>query len=958
MSHLAVHHLVTEQAAAHPDATAVVHGRTELSYRALDERANRLAHHLVALGVRAETRVAVCLPRGLDSMVALLAVLRAGGAYVPLDPAYPAARLDQMLADARPAVLVTTGGGDRPGLVVVDPVRDAPEIAERPAHDPGAAVDVDNPAYVIFTSGSTGTPKGVLVPHRGLTNLVAWHNSRYRLGPGEHGAHVASIGFDAAAWEIWPILAAGATLHLPDEADRLEPGRLLGWLAASGITVTFLPTPLAEEVLRLPARRSALRVLLTGGDTLSAAPPPGTPYELVNHYGPTEASVVTSAATVAAGEPGVPPIGWPIDGFRVHLLDDELRPVPDGEPGELCVGGVGLARGYLDRPGLTAERFVPDPAGPPGSRLYRTGDLATRRPDGALEFRGRTDRQVKIRGFRVEPAEVAAVLATHPEVARAVVVARPGPAGDPRLVGYVVPRNEQAGAEQVGAWRELYDQVYAAGTEEAAGYAGWNSSYDGQPIPPEQMREWRDAVVARIRELRPRRVLEIGVGTGLLLSQLASDCAAYWGTDLSATVVEALRTRYAAIPGVELRHADATDLTGLPRDFFDTVVLNSVVQYFPGGDYLREVLDGVLDLVAPGGAVFVGDVRDLRQLRAFHATVARHRADLTVDQSLLRETELLVAPELFTSLPGVAGVDLRVTRGRFVNELTQFRYDVVLHTTAAGTLDLAAVPALAWAGERELAAALRAGPDALRVTGLPNGRRTEGVDPESLHVLGERHGYRTVTTWSPLGDGSLEAVFHRATGDVVPVGAFRPAETTGPLVSTPRRFRRFDELTTAVRDHAAERLPAHMVPSAVVVLEALPSTPNGKLDRDALPDPLPPAAAEVVPPRDELEELVADTWYGILDLSDRPAHVHDNFFVLGGHSLLATKLTVRLRDLFGMELPTQVTLRAPTIAELTGEIRSREPAPGHLATVVSRHRLVAELSDEEVERMLAELGGG
>ncbi|HWM02063.1 MAG TPA: amino acid adenylation domain-containing protein [Actinophytocola sp.] len=603
--------LVAEQAAARPDAPAVVAGDAVLGYGELDQRANRLAHHLIVLGVGPETPVAVGLPRSPELVVALLAVLRAGGAYLPLDPEYPARRLDRMLTDARPPVLVTaepvaSALPDCPGATVVDLGRDAPRIASLPATDPGVPLDPDALAYVIYTSGSTGEPKGVQVPHRGLSNLIGWHVSRYRIGPGEHTAHVAAIGFDASVWEIWPTLAAGATLHLPAAEDRLDPARLVSWLASSGITVTFLPTPVAEEVLRVPASSAGPRTVLTGGDALTAVLPPGLPYELVNHYGPTEASVVATAGTVTPGEPGPPPIGHAIDGVTAHLLDEDLRPVPDGEPGELYVGGAGLARGYLGRPDLTADRFVPDPFGT-GTRLYRTGDVCRGRDDGAIEFLGRADDQVKIRGVRVELGEIAARLREHPGVLDAVAVRRSGPDGDRYIAGYV--------------------------------------TYEGDEPP------------------------------------------------------------------------DPT-----------------------------EVVAG------------------------------------------LRQT-----------------------------------------------------------------------------------------------------------------------------------------------------------------------LPAPVVPAAVLAMRRFPLTPNGKVDRAALPEP---ARVAAVAPRDDVEELVARTWYEVLERPDREPDVHDNFFVLGGHSLLAARLSARLRELFGVPLPVQVTLRAPTIAELADEIRAGDPDPGQVAEVAALHRKVAELSDEQVAAMLAELGGG
>jgi len=441
-----VHELFEQQAERTPHAVAVVCEEQKLTYRELNGRANQLAHHLRSLGVGPETLVGLCLKRSPELVISILGVLKAGGAYAPLDAAYPHRRLQFMLADAKAEFLVT-----QHGLLDRLPRTDCNTIClDAEAESIGRHSDsnlesprlLENLAYLINTSGSTGQPKGTLLTHRGLLNLVRWHVQAYKLTSTDRTTLIASPAFDASVWETWPSLVTGATLHVPADEVRLSPELLARWFAASGVTVSFVPTALAEELLRQCwPQQLGLRVLLTGGEKLVHHPPPGLPFELVNHYGPTECTVVATSARLGAGQPGgaQPSIGRPIENTQVYVLDEGRQPVPIGVPGELCIGGAGLARGYLNRPELTAEKFVPDPfSDDPDSRLYRTGDRCRWRADGNLEFLGRLDHQVKLRGYRIELGEIEAVLNGHAAVAQSLVTLREDRPGDKRLVAYVV----------------------------------------------------------------------------------------------------------------------------------------------------------------------------------------------------------------------------------------------------------------------------------------------------------------------------------------------------------------------------------------------------------------------------------------------------------------------------------------------------------------------------------------
>ena len=444
---LSVAQLVAAQAAIRPHATAVTNGKLSLTYQELDRRATELAYYLQTIGVGPDVVVGLYFDRSLAMIVGALAILKAGGAYVPLDPNYPTERLAFMLKDANAGVLITgecrvNSLPERPKhVVVLDP-----EGRLTIDHEVGTVVTrvkPENLAYLIYTSGSTGQPKGVEITQRGLLNLIGWHQRAFNITPADRASQLSALGFDAAVWELWPYLTAGASIDLPNGVAVNEPEAVRDWLVSQGITITFLPTPLAERamVLDWPAKIN-LRIMLTGADTLHHYPSRKLRFQLVNNYGPTECTVVSTSGAVMPDEhpDRLPTIGKPIDNFTIYILDENMQQVPTGEAGELCIGGPGLARGYRNRPDLTAEKFVPDPfSSEPGARLYKTGDLARYLPNDEIAFLGRIDEQIKVRGFRIEPAEIVKALDEYPSVQASVVVAREVAPGDKRLVAYFVP---------------------------------------------------------------------------------------------------------------------------------------------------------------------------------------------------------------------------------------------------------------------------------------------------------------------------------------------------------------------------------------------------------------------------------------------------------------------------------------------------------------------------------------
>jgi amino acid adenylation domain-containing protein len=979
--------LFEQQAARRPEAIAVRFDDASLSYAQLNARANRLARWLGARGAGPERLIGIAMPRSIEAIVAVLAVLKTGAAYLPLDPGYPRRRLDAMLRDAEPLLLLGLRHDGLPASSPtprfdLDDVAVAAAVAALPGHDRPAAQRPQHAAYVLYTSGSSGTPKGVVVTHAGVEPLLRTYRERLQLDADSRVLQFASLSFDASFAEIGMALGLGGCLVLASSAD-LAPGPALAALCARQ-RVTHLSLPPSLLSLMTPEQLPGVRHLLVGGE---ACPPElarvwAAGRRLVNGYGPTEITVDALISAPLEENVGARvPLGEPVREACAYVLDEALRPVADGEEGELYLAGPGLARGYLRRAALSAERFVADPYGPPGTRMYRSGDRV-RRQAGRLSFVGRVDQQIQWHGLRVEPGEIEAGLRRHPEVAQAAVVLREDRPGRRQLVGYVArqerdagSRSEAAESAQVGEWQRLHDSFYGEQAELAGeeDFHGWNSSYDGAPIALEQMREWREATVDRVLALQPRRVLEIGVGTGLILWRVAPHCESYWGTDFSQPVIDSLRERVAGDPQlrerVRLSHQPAHDAGGLPPGQFDTIVINSVVMYFPSVDYLLGVLRTCVELLAPGGRIYLGDIRNLRLLRCFASAIARHRAEparhsvgetrRAIEQELLLENELLLDPGFFAALPewidDLAGVDIQLKRGHAHNELSRHRYDVVLHKRGAVPLSLAGGTELAWAAApsslEQLQACLQQRPPLLRLTGVPNARlagefaamralweapdgdapvsalqleAVAGVDPEDLHALGERFGYRVATTWAREGqDECYDAVFFaaHAPSPFALSGIYRAGASAGrppqAYANRPDHGRDARALAAALRQQLAEHLPAHMVPSAIVVLPSLPLNANGKLDRAALPAP-DAGRPDSRGPRTPQEERLAGLMAEVLGLER--VGIDDDFFELGGHSLLAMRLVGLIRQQLGAELPVRAVFETPSVAALAAQL--------------------------------------
>jgi amino acid adenylation domain-containing protein len=1025
-----IHELFQDQVQRTPESVAVAYGGQSLTYAELNERANQLARYLRDKGIGPEQLVGICVERSLDMVLGLLGILKAGGAYVALDPTYPSERLAYIVKDAAPKVLLIQERLRKrlpetaAQMIALDSESNA--IAQQPSAnlDPRTmGLQSHHLAYVIYTSGSSGQPKGVAIEHRNTVNLICW--ARYAMDQNvfSQTLHSTSLNFDLSVYECFVPLTTGGTIRVVENALALVK-------ELAGVTlINTVPTAIAAILDSGKIPESTRAVNLAGEvlrEELVERIFAGSHVERIcNLYGPSETTTYSTWVSMTRDSGFVASIGRPIANTQIYILDQSRQVVPIAVLGEIYIGGAGVARGYLNRPDLTAERFLANPfSADPTARLYKTGDLGRWRSDGTIEFFGRNDHQVKIRGYRIELGEIEAQLIRHEQVEEAIVVAREDISRDKRLVAYVVAdrnfamKTASEGAsgnlrnDIVSGWETLWKETYRTNPKTGPSFVGWNSSYTGQPIPEAQMQEWLSCAIERIEALKPRKVLEIGCGVGLLLQHLAPQCAVYVGADFSASAIKQLREWTSGredLSHVELLQRSATELQDLHAGSFDTVVLNSVVQYFPDIEYLLAVLKEAVRLLVPGGKIFLGDIRNLGLLPMLNSAVQLSKAAATVSVGQLRrrigravaqEKELAIDPRFFQILPGrvpgISATEVQLKRGQSANELTRYRYDVVLHTgDQIGTRAVCAT--LQWptaVGDiSQFEVALRARRwGAVRLCSIPNGRlnrdaaalrvietsderlaasalrlqlnelQFDDVDPEKLWELGKAYEYDVLVSPGEQGCIEVEMLDRTRDGQVPRAAQLAPsgmkpwsAYANDPLENALRQ-----QLVPQLREYLQRSMPAHMVPSTWVVLKQLPLTPNGKVDRRALPAPQgrPEEMGEYIAPRSKLERVLADIWVQLLTVDQ--VGVQDNFFELGGHSLLIVQMIERLRSL-GLSTNVSRVYETPTLESLaralTGDTSEAFTVPPNLIppdcqTITPQMLPLVKLAPEHIERIV------
>jgi amino acid adenylation domain-containing protein/non-ribosomal peptide synthase protein (TIGR01720 family) len=1004
--------LFSRQVIESPERVAIRFEDQQLTYAELDQRTSQLARHLISLGAGPDKLIGLSVERDISMLVGLLGILKSGSAYVPLDPTYPKDRLTAMIESSGLELLITQEScieslPDQPSQrILLD--RDWPLI-EQATGELTTTLLPDSLAYVIYTSGSTGKPKGVQISHRALTNFLFTMQEKPGLTRQDILLAVTTISFDIAGLELYLPLITGAEIVLASREISMDGFALLGAIRQAKATV-MQATPATWRMLMLTgAKDLGLQRVFCGGEALDgelAAQLLSTGAEIWNLYGPTETTIWSTACPVLTNNidltssiKSAASIGMAIGNTQVYVLDEYLEPTPIGIPGELYIGGTGVSRGYFNQPGLTAERFVPDPFGlTPGARLYRTGDLTYFNSNRQLMYSGRIDFQVKVRGFRIELGEIEATLNSHEAVQNAVAVVRMDQAEQAQIVAYVQTDTDWTGPEdainqdneQIEKWKVVWEETYKdsndrLGAEPSDDLSGWLSTYTGKQIDTAEMSRWTQETVERILALKPSQVLEIGCGTGLLLTRLSKHVSHYRGVDFSASVLSKLTQRLTQsdISIVSLVNREATDFSNETPEIYDTVIINSVAQYFQNIEYLIEVIEKSIGVIKDGGHLYLGDLRALCMQTLQYLSVAHfqhtdetsaNKLKQLVQAATRREEELIIDLQLFAWLKDrinrISGVECMIKRTSDHNEMSKFRVDVVIHvgqreknqTTNFTEILHYHDHAFDQAGleeilNRQCASVLirdfpnvRLREDATLFDRVFSDAQTESekslqtteskptaadLTIEQLISIGQRLGYQTFVAWSGAHSFlEMDIIYRQGTANDafgVPIEVTFPdfksaGKTSKQFANHPDRNVHTRMLSALLRTLLEEKLPAYMIPSSIVCMDQMPMTPNGKIDRRALPAPDTIQKQEsYVAPRTDSEALLCEIWSKLLNYPN--IGVFDNFFTLGGHSLLAVQVISKVRDAFSIELPIQALFDSPTVAQLADSIEKRTDQP-------------------------------
>lgn len=1013
--------LFEEQVEKTPNKTAITFGNEKITYNHLNERSNQVASFLYSMGVKPGNLVPVFINRSVDLIIVILGILKSGAAYVPIDPDYPVERVNYMLSDIAAEIVICNSLDQlklqcnlQLDIIALDMQWEY--IIKQPKNSLKVLIEPHSLVYVIYTSGSSGNPKGVMVEHGNVVSLVK--GIEYvTLTEKDILLSTGSPSFDATTIEYWGMLLNGGELVLCSENTLLDNDLLKAEIVERRVTKMWFTSSWFNQLVANDINIfKTLQTIMVGGEKLFAPAIEKIrktfPYiEIINGYGPTENT--TFSLTYRIQETVFTtsiPIGKPLNNRVAFIVDRHGQLVPVGVPGEIWLGGAGLARGYLNMPELTAEKFVVNPFQNKGSLLYKTGDQGKWLEDGTILFIKRMDEQVKIRGYRIELGEIEVAMNSLKEVDRSCVVIKTDSELNNKMVAYYLPsisivkaKERQLYTTTVANWKELYEIEYAK-TELAQdidpefNIVGWNDSFTNQPIPPAQMREWLNDIMEVIMFESPERVLEIGSGTGLIYYQLAGKIKKYIGTDFSNSSINQISEEISKglrdYGDTELHVCAAHEVSVKQNEEIDTVILNSIVQYFPGEDYMTEVIGKSIDALKGSGRIIVGDVRDNRLLEIFKGRLLMKKIQDSTSikefkwatlQEVLKEEELCFSPAYFFHLkylfPQITHVDIKYKQGNYINELTLYRFNVIIYvgneakiitpewmnweSVGAGfnvlsklknqsIVALTNVPNPRLWKERLLNKGLldksfRTVGDLAKLTGVEDSE-TISINNLLAEVIAEGFSYRIMPFEDPL---KINLVFEQKPLGFLFENSYNKNEinqdeelfTNVPLLADITSL-----IQKEIRFLLHRSLPDYMLPAELIAIAQLPLTNNGKVDREflsQLEDKGKGSKLNYVAPRNNAELAMANIWQQLLGLET--VSIHDNFFEIGGHSLLATRVKSAIRKQFDKDVTIKDIFIYPTIALLSEQLFLNEislfpaieilPRPAQIPLSFSQERL-------------------
>lgn len=988
-----IHQLFEEQVERTPDNIALVYENVRLSYRELNNRSNQLAHYIKnKYSIQPDDLIALLLNRSEYMLIAILAVLKSGGAYVPIDPKYPNNRIEYILDDTQAKLVLTNykhcndNIGDTHRLqhpitfLAIDDDELQANLADVQKTNLKQNSKASNLAYVIYTSGTTGTPKGVLQQHNNLVRLFNATNCLYQFNNDDIWVLVHSYVFDFSIWEIFGALIYGGKLIMPNYY-QIQDLYLFYKLCLNEEITVLNQTPSEFYVFsrilldnKINKRLIKLRYVIFGGEALdffqleSWFNVYGDTYpQLINMYGTTETTVHTSYKVIKSNAiHNKSVIGRLLSDQCAYILGRYLNVLPIGAIGEIYIGGDGLARGYLNKLELTHDRFIinhlrncKEKKLNLNNRLYKTGDLVRLLPDGGMQYIGRNDNQVKIRGYRVELEEIKNILNNFTDIEQSIVISKKGQNLNHKyLIAYYLKKQNVNGSDSskiVNDWNKIYDITYSKLeiSNYKQNFIGWNSSYTGLCIPQKQMLEWLNNTLERIMRLFPKRILEIGSGSGLLLFNLIENCEHYYATDFSEYAISYNQKIINSLGYVDKFNGYVSPANEIPfkelNKQYDTVILNSVIQYFPSLEYLENILINAINNINSIGQIFIGDVRNFQLLECFAYSVLKFKEKKVsiadIEYFKIKEKELLVAPEYFIYLKNknnnIAYIEILPKLGSAINEMNCYRYDVIIHINKHTKPLLKKVDQAQFAKVPNIIKFIKSTnqetlylkyPDAkiakeyIETTNIFNQKcelNQNGIDSllsiKQLNNLLKKHGYHIRIYLDALNPLYLNIIAGKNIKNV-PIDIIYPQPMqdiqyfiNNPLINAKLLDTQFSQ---KLRKYLEDNLPGYMVPQYLIAIDKIPLTPNGKIDCKALPNPEHNIINSYEPPSTQPEEQLCKIFAYVLDLPENAIGTKNNFFHIGGNSILALKLIPEINRQFNCEIKVADIFTKNTVYQL------------------------------------------